>query len=73
MSAISTSFGTGGSNLTPEQNPSLATALREICDDLTELRAQLIATLAKLDLDVGVTDVNYESTLTPAALTTSKA
>ncbi len=37
--------------------------------DVTELRTQLIATLAKLDADAGVTDTDYESGLTPAAQT----
>lgn len=41
-----------------------------LVDDITELRTQLIALLVKLDADAGVTDVNYASTLTPAALTT---
>lgn len=36
--------------------------------DNQELRAQFIALLAKLDDDAGVTDTNYESTLTPADL-----
>lgn len=36
MSAITTDFGSGGSNLTPGAGgePSLATALREVADDL---------------------------------------
>lgn len=37
--------------------------------DLTELRTNFIALLAKLDDDAGVTDTNYESTLSPDALT----
>lgn len=37
--------------------------------DLTELRAQFVALLQKLDLDTGVIFANYESTLTPDALT----
>lgn len=49
-----------------------AAALKSLLDDVTELRTQLIALLAKLDLDAGITDVDYESTLTPAALTTTK-
>lgn len=37
--------------------------------DLVELRAQFIALLAKLDADAGITDTDYESSLTPAAIT----
>lgn len=37
--------------------------------DLTELRTQFIALLAKLDSDTGVNSTNYASTLTPDALT----
>ena len=40
--------------------------LEALVDDVTELRAKLIATLAKLDAD-------FASTLTPAALTTTKS
>ena len=49
-----------------------AAALKSLLDDVTELHTQLIALLAKLDGDVGITDVDYESVLTPAALTTTK-
>ncbi len=49
-----------------------APALKSLLDDVTELHTQLIATLAKLDGDAGITDVDYESVLTPAALTTTK-
>jgi hypothetical protein len=47
--------------------PTLATVTRGIADDMTEMRTQFAALLAKLDLDAGVTDVDYASTLTPAA------
>ena len=47
--------------------------LEALVDDVTELRAKLIATLAKLDADAGVADANFASTLTPAALTTTKS
>lgn len=39
--------------------------------DTTELRTQLIAILANLDTDTGLGDSDYESSLTPAALTAS--
>lgn len=47
--------------------------LEALVDDVTELRAKLIATLEKLDADAGVTDTNFASMLTPAALTTTKS
>jgi hypothetical protein len=75
MAAIKTSFGSGGAGLTPGDSagsPDLATALRDIADDMTELRTQFVALLAKLDADTGTTDSDYESTLTPAALTHTK-
>jgi len=64
----------GGSGLHPSGNgtPNVAGSLRDAVDDVTELRTQFIALLAKLDADVGITDVNYESTLTPAAQTLTK-
>ena len=77
MTAIKSTFGTGGSGLTPKgtSSPALATTLREVADDLAELRTQFIALLAKLDLDAANTQLNdtdYESGLTPAALKTTK-
>jgi hypothetical protein len=48
---------------------SSATAYQsDLVDDLTALRSAVIAMAAKLDADGGVTDEDYESTLTPAAL-----
>lgn len=76
MAAITTKFGSGGANLTPKNSagtPTLAGTLRDVADDFTELRTQFIALLAKLDLDAGVTDTDYESTLTPSAQLTTKA
>lgn len=76
--AIGTNFGTGGSGLTPNDSAGatdLAEALRSAVDDMTELRTQFIALLAKIDADSTDTggDDDYESTLTPAALTLTKA
>lgn len=76
MTAIKTTFGTGGSGLTPTKSagsPDLATTLREVADDFTELRAQFNALLAKLDADTGVNDTNFAATLAPAAQKTTKA
>ena len=75
MATINVRFGSGHANLAPASNqgvPTLAGALRDVADDFTEYRTQFIALLVKLDGDAGVTDVNYESTLTPAALLTIK-
>ena len=52
-------------------NGEVVDVLKAQVDDLTELRTQLIALLAKLDADAGITDTDYESSLTPAALTTT--
>ncbi len=46
------------------------TARQDVVADLTELRTQLVALLAKLDLDGGVSDSDFASLLTPAALKT---
>lgn len=75
MPNVSTDYNTGGSAQAPNNgNPdALAAVLRAAIDDVTELRTQFIAALAKLDADVGVTDTDYESTLTPAALTLAKS
>lgn len=72
--AITENFGTGGSGITPSGSgePTLAGALRDGIDDMTELRAQFAALLAKLDADVGVTDENYALILTPAAQALTK-
>lgn len=77
MPEIKESFGSGGANLTPagaSAEPNLAEALRAVVDDLTELRTQFIALLQKIDADSGDTggDSDYESTLTPDALTLTK-
>ena len=76
MTTINTDYGTGGSGIQPggsAGDPDLATTLREVSDDLAELRTQYIALLAKLDAeDVTNMDADYESVLTPAALKTIK-
>ncbi len=45
------------------------TLLNAALADLTALRASFLLLTAKLDLDAGVTDVNYAATTNPAALT----
>lgn len=42
--------------------------LADMATDIAAIRTALVALLAKLDTDVGVTDTNYAATLTPAAL-----
>ena len=74
MGTIKENFGSGGSGLDVKDRDGGSTAihLRDVADDFAELRTQFIALLVKLDADVGINDVNYESTLTPAALLTIK-
>lgn len=75
MATITERFGSAGANTVPngaQGKPTLAQALRDVADDLTELRTEFVALLAKLDSDGGITDTDYESTLTPAALLTIK-
>jgi len=71
---ITERFGDGGGNITKSHGgeATLSDALRDGIDDVAELRTQLIALLAKLDADAGVTDTDYASTLTPAAQTLTK-
>ena len=76
MAAIKTNFGTGGANLTPGGSagaPSLAQALRDVADDLAEMKAKYNALLVKMDADGGITDSNYEATVDTDALLTTKA
>jgi hypothetical protein len=70
MTAIKTDQYRGQKNIA--EVGGLAKDQRDIADDLAELRTQFIALLVKLDADAGVTDVDYASTLTPAALTHTK-
>jgi len=70
MATVTVKFGSGGSGLTPNDSqgtPSLATVLRDGIDDVTELRTQLTALLAKLDADTGTADSDYAATLALAA------
>ena len=87
MAAVKTNHFTGGSNITEKSSggrptEDLAALLRQAIDDNIELRAQFIALLAKMDTDftaqnIAVTssqlDEDYESVLTPAALSLTKA
>ena len=43
-----------------------------LVDDLTALRAAIVAITAQLDADAGVTDTDYAANNDPAALTISK-
>lgn len=74
--SVGTDFGEGGANFTDEHGEQAQTgdALRASVDDVTELRTQFIALLAKLDADSGDTggDSDYASTLTPAEQTLVK-
>jgi|GEM_PF-6279746 len=44
-------------------------AYNKLLADYTELRAQFVALLAKLDVDSGVTNTDYAADLTPVAAT----
>lgn len=75
MPEIKQDFGDGGANLIPNDqsgSPSLADVLRGGVTDHESLRTAFIALLKKLDLDAGVTDTDYESSLTPAAQVNTK-
>lgn len=82
MATILSTFGEGGKNINPgaaNGTPSLATALRDIADDLAttktfcnSLRTAYNATLAKMDADA-FGDTNYAATNpAPAAIGTLK-
>lgn len=73
MATIKTKFGEGGANMAPAGTgePTLAGALRDVADDLANLRSHFVELLQKLDANhAAATD--HEATLTPAALTTIK-
>jgi hypothetical protein len=75
MATITVTFGSGGANVAPggaNGSPDLATALRDLIDDVTAIRTALVATTAKLDADAGVTDTNYGALNNPAALKSIK-
>jgi hypothetical protein len=74
MATIKTTFGSGGAGLHPgaaNRAPSLATALRDIADDLETLRTAFNTLTAKLNADAGVTDTNY-ATMASNAIVTKK-
>jgi hypothetical protein len=86
MAAISKRFGSGGANLTPASEPSLAEALRDIADDLATVQVDAVtspaatvaagATPTKAEFDAVVALVNELRTkVNPAAgtLKTTKA
>lgn len=60
MAAIKTTFGEGGSGLSPrgQGTPTLATALREIADDLAGLKVAEITSADATDLASAITLVN---------------
>lgn len=66
---IKTDTFEGGSavNVPTSSGTSLASALRDAADDITEIRTQYTALLAKLDADGGVTDADYAATLALSA------
>jgi len=77
MAAIPSDFGSGGKGLfggLSATEPSLANALRDVADDLANIRTAFVGLTAKLDgEDVTNLDTDYASTLDPVALLTTKA
>lgn len=66
MASITSNTFSGGANTTPNDSagtPSLATILRSFVQDVTLLRSTLTALGSKLDADAGVTDTNYNATI----------
>jgi hypothetical protein len=58
-------FGEGAANITDEHGGQarVVDAFRDGIDDVTDLRTQFTALLAKLDADTGVADTDYASSL----------
>ena len=80
MSAISKKFGSGGSNLAPGGSqgvPDLATALREVADDLDTLQIPTVTSPDASDLATAITLVNEIKTklnvIAAATIKTTKA
>lgn len=62
MSAITTTFGAGGANLTPSGSagsPSLADALRDVADDLAGLKPAAVASAAAVAVATADADATY--------------
>lgn len=84
MGKIDLNFGEGGANLSTKKfkdDSTLAEVLRDMADDLTELRSAIVALTAKLDVDFTAQnlavvssqlDEDYASSVDPAALKTEK-
>lgn len=75
MATVTTRFGAGGAGLQPggsNGETDLAAVLRDVIDDLNDLRSKHNALLAKLDADGGVTDTNYAALHTVAAIKSIK-
>ena len=73
MPAVKPSFGTGGSNLSPNDSsgsPSLATVIRALVDDNT--RANAITSADATDLATAMALVNEIKAALNAALTVTK-
>lgn len=61
MAAIKESFGSGGANLTPggsAGDPSLATAMRDVADDLAASQLTAVSAIDATDLAEALTLVN---------------
>lgn len=61
-------LGEGGAGLSPghksDGNSDLRAIIRSLRDELDDARADIKALKAKMDLDTGITDVDYAASLT---------
>lgn len=74
MATITQEYFTGGAGHAPtgtDSQPPLATVLRDIADDLTEIHTQMTALMVALDAEGGLGG-GYVAGFTPAALVTIK-
>lgn len=73
--AVKTNEYQGGSgvNVPTSAGLSLALVQRAFVDDITDLRTQFAALLAKLDADSGVNDTDFASSLALATQQVTKA
>lgn len=71
MAIITQEYFSGGTGHAPtgtDSMPPLATVLRDIADDFTEIHAQMTALMVQLDTEGGLGG-GYVAGFTPAALT----
>jgi hypothetical protein len=69
---VKTHAAGGSEDLALTKVDEIIAAYNKLQADYAALRTKFVAVLAKLDLDAGVTDVNYASLHTPAAATSAQ-